>query len=325
MSRYEQEHAVYVLFANPTIGSRTGHSAIAVTQGDKIIRYLSLYHGVTPDDVRKIPASQRLKSIVGCAVDSYHADIVMRGQSHARTERSEKENMSVPELIRTLPTDELRVADYFARGQYHYALKVPNNRINAFKVIEALDEITAARYIPWAMVAPLGKIYDSRSHNCCSAIRHALNVGTGAARREIPMMLTKAFFTVAALTFYGMRSSDEPASTLFYLPMLYFVTQLMRAIYNAHLYVTDLKAMAKKESADLATLIQVYALCMIVNALGSPFSNNTCLALFVFPGVLAKSISVIPGVQKLSELPTIFTRVPKIQCEKATAHAALAA
>ncbi len=319
------KHDIYFLYSDPTEGSRTGHAAIAVTRDGEIVRYFSMYHAWLPDQIRKLSTVARLTtSIPSSFVTSYEQDVIMRGQSSFKFQHKEKEEVSVPDILKELPNlNNVTRERYFNLGQFHHALKITDRVIDPYVLIKMLDEIAEIRNsVSWAMCSPFTRFFfDKSAHNCCSAISDALSV---SKRDKSPsaltvMMMTKACVVACIFAFYGMPARNEQAAAplLSYLPMLYPLFLVMQSLYYAHLYVTDLKAMAKRGGPDLATLSMVYFLCGTVNVLGSPFTNNACLALFVFPGALARSILAIPDTQKLSELPSIFMRLPKTQREEA--------
>lgn len=327
------KHDIYFLYSDPTEGSRTGHAAIAVTRGGEMVRYFSMYHAWLPDQIRQLSITARLTALIPSSfVTAYEDDVVMRGQSYVRFQRKEKENITVPNILSALPNlDETTRALYFNHGQFHHTLKLSDNVIDPYALIEMLDEMTDIRNnVSWTMFSPLTSFFfNQKSYNCCSAIERALSVSKkDESRSALPaMMIARAFLAVYVFAFYGMRSANEEnVAPLHYLPLLYPLFLVIQSLYHAHRYVSDLTAMAKKDGPDFITLSLVYLLCATINVLGSPFSKNACHALFVFPNALARSISAMPSAQKLTELPMMFTRVTtKAQREEIKAQSALAA
>lgn len=321
------KYDIYFLYSDPVEGSRTGHAALAVTRGNEIIQYFSMYHAWLPDQIRKLSTVARFTTAIPSSfVTAYDQDVIMRGQSSFRFQNREKEEITVPDILNELKKlDDEKKERYFNLGQFHHALKISDRIVNPSVLIEMLNGMTDIR---WAMCSPFTRLFfDNKARNCCSAINEALSA---SKRNESPsvlpaMMPTKAFLVACIFAFYGMYASDEKTnSSLGHLLMLYPLFLAIQSLYYAHLYVTDLKAMAKKGGPDLATLSMVYLLCGTVNILGSPFTENMCATLFLFPGILARSIATMPEVQKLSELPAIFTRLPKANREETTSQLALA-
>lgn len=324
------KHDIYFLYSDPAEGSRTGHAAIAVLRDGKIARYFSMYHAILPDKLRHLSVTARFtRSIESHFVDSYEDDVVMRGQSKVRFEKQEKENISVPDILKNLrQLDSDTRAHYFNLGQFHHALKLPNELFNPFLLVESLDQISDIRNsIAWAMCSPFTRFFfDAKAYNCCSAIVQALMVSGKDelnAGAQLVLVIARVFFVACAAAYSFRLTENQDNAFLNYLPMLYSLLLALLSIYHAYHYVQDLKAMAKKDGPDFKTLSAVYIFCMVVNIVGSPFSDNACAALFLFPGALARSLSAVSGVQKLSELPTIFMRTPKTKQEEVAPQRAL--
>ena len=308
---------IYFLYSDPVEGMRTGHAALALVRGGEIVCYFSMYHTRLPDEVRKMSLWQRFTcAIPAYFVTSYEKDVVQRGQSITRFQNNEKENITVPDILKTLEQlDEKTKREYFKLGQFHHAIRLPDDLFDFYRVRLELDYLRWPQSsTAWTLCAPFTTIFfNYKAHNCCSAITHALQRSTNERKPESPPVLMKVLYFAYFAILYALRDSmiERSLLTLLYLPALYPLFHLLQTMNNARIYVQDLAKMAKQGGPDIVTFTMVYLFCTIVNILGSPFSDNRCLELFSFPGALARSLKSIPGVQEIKPPPRLFTMFPE--------------
>lgn len=313
------QYRIYFLYSDPVEGSRTGHAAILISRENEeraeIVRYFSMYHAILPDAIRSMSLKNRFtNSIQSAFVSDYSDDVIMRGQSLVRYANGEKENVTVPDLLKTLPNLSVeQKVRYFDVGRFHHVLELPCDVFDPLAVVERLDSISFSRNsYGWAMCSPLTQIlFSGNTHNCCSAISETLASSKKDYRSENMVFgITKASIVAGIFAFYALsKNQDEnEASLLYYAPLIFPLILALQAIYRAHIYVTDLKAMAKKGGPALLTLATVYLFCVGVNLLGSAFTDNLCAALFLFPGSLARGLRELSGVKEIpvSSQPRLF-------------------
>jgi hypothetical protein len=311
------QYRIYFLYSDPVEWSRTGHTAILISRENEeraeIVRYFSMYHAILPDAIRSMSLKNRFTdSIQPAFVSDYSDDVIMRGQSLARYVNKEEENMTVPDFLKALPNLSVEQRErYFGLGQFHHVLELPCDTFDPQIVVERLDSISFLRNsYGWAMCSPLAQIlFSGNTHNCCSAISESLSFSKKNYRSQnIVFGITKVSIVAGLFAFYGLsKNQDEhEMSPLYYAPLIFPLMLALQAMYRAHFYVIDLKAMAKKEGPGLLTLVTgylslaaVYLFCAVVNLLGSAFTDNLCAALFLFPGSLARGLRNLSGAKEV--------------------------
>lgn len=284
----------------PALHTRTGHCAIS---NRTLLFYFSFYQNLEPSIVRKKSFFEKLEKIVTCTVDSHEKDTIMRGQSRDRKERNENEDISVSELMATLPSNPAQRSVFQQKGQYRFAIQLPDT-LDSNAIIEELQTIkNAASFVMFPGLSQM--IYqDPNLHNCCSSIWSALQKGgINANNSIIPELPTSLKLISWALYFLFLSysssaqvSSEHPGRIIFYAPLVYFITQLLQSLKNAYEYASDLIGMAKENQLSPYTLYFVYATCMIINLLATPMSTDGCANLFIFPENLKRKVMAIPGI-----------------------------
>lgn len=268
--------------------ARSGHVGLIVldrTEEEvKEDSYFSLYHAWLPSEVRRIPWLDRFSSsIPSTTVTTYQEDIIMRGQSWRRTiDENGVEDETVQDLIAGLKRlDENKKQDYFSRGQYDYAYRLPEDQFDIDKLIKHFKN--TAEIARWAFIGRItrGIFFDPTAYNCCSAIESALEKGHRSSiqnekLQELSYVGKKAlrlgYFFAILFSSDVSFTFQNPLMTLFFLPALYFILQNLKNTYD-FITMNDFK-MTAIGSLNAQKVFMLTTILGAINLIFMPFTSD---------------------------------------------------
>lgn len=290
---------LWLLYHPPKPKVVTGHVGLLVTNNSegyvKAVFYYSLYHACLPSDIRKHGKPKLLQlSFPAMPVYSYEDDVIMRGQSWTRIEdHNQRENETVQDLIRTLPTDEQTRKAYFERGAYDYAIRLSSD-IDIDVVIKKL--LRTQEIGNWALQGPVTQniFLDLTAYNCCSAIDIALEEGAkrpwqrGALGEMLAVgqVVTRLFYFVLLLSFSNpVAELSAQCSFLWFAPFLYMLINSLNNAYD-FIFCNDFACtpLGKLEGKKLGAISAFFTM---MNILFLPITSDATRAI-AFPNNMAR-------------------------------------